>query len=85
MRPCDPFSGVIFCFRARRADRVKLVFWDGTGLCLFTKRLEQSRFFWPVADEATGSVMLTSAQLSMLIDGVDWRSPEKRWRPSVAG
>jgi transposase len=61
------------------------VFWDGTGLCLFTKRLEQSRFFWPAADEATGSVMLMWAQLSMLIEGVDWRSPEKRWRPSVAG
>jgi transposase len=52
---------------------------------LFTKRLEQSRFFWPTADEATGSVMLTQAQLSMLIQGVDWRSPEKRWRPAVAG
>jgi hypothetical protein len=46
--------------------------------------LEQSRFFWPLPNEATGSVMLTSAQLSMLI-GVDWRSPEKRWLPSVAG
>jgi transposase len=72
-------------FRGRKADLLKIVFWDGTGLCLFTKRLEQSRFFWPVADEATGSVMLTSAQLSMLIEGVDWRSPERRWRPSVAG
>ncbi len=39
----DPFSGVIFCFRAKRADRVKLVFWDGTGLCLFAKRLELLR------------------------------------------
>ena len=47
-------------FRGRKADLLKIVFWDGTGLCLFTKRLEQSRFFWPVADEAMGSVMLTS-------------------------
>ena len=81
----DPFSGHPFLFRGRKADLLKIVFWDGTGLCLFTKRLEQSRFFWPVTDEATGSVMLTSAQLSMLIEGIDWRSPERRWRPSVAG
>ena len=81
----DPFSGHLFLFRGRKADLLKIVFWDGTGLCLFTKRLEQSRFFWPVTDEATGSVMLTSAQLSMLIEGIDWRSPERRWRPSVAG
>lgn len=81
----DPFSGHLFLFRGRKAELLKIVFWDGTGLCLFTKRLERSRFFWPVADEATGSVMLTQAQLSMLIEGVDWRSPEKRWRPAVAG
>jgi transposase len=81
----DPFSGHLFLFRGRKAELLKIVWWDGTGLCLFTKRLEQSRFFWPAADEATGSVMLTQAQLSMLIDGVDWRSPEKRWRPAVAG
>ena len=43
----DPFSGVIYCFRAKRADRVKLVFWDGTGLCLFAKKLEQGKFQWP--------------------------------------
>ena len=72
-------------FRGRKADLLKILFWDGTGLCLFTKRLEQSRFFWPVVDEATGSVMLTTAQLSMLIEGIDWRSPERRWRPAAAG
>ena len=81
----DPFSGHLFAFRGRKASTVKILFWDGTGLCLFTKRLEQSRFFWPVADEATGSVMLTTAQLSMLIEGIDWRSPEQRWRPAAAG
>ena len=81
----DPFSGHLFVFRGRKADLLKILFWDGTGLCLFTKRLEQSRFFWPVVDEATGSVMLTTAQLSMLIEGIDWRSPERRWRPAAAG
>jgi transposase len=81
----DPFSGHLFLFRGRKASLLKIIFWDGTGLCLFTKRLEQSRFFWPGADEATGSVMLTQAQLSMLIEGIDWRSPERQWRPSVPG
>ena len=81
----DPFSGHLFAFRGRRADLIKIVFWDGTGLCLFTKRLEQSRFSWPVAVEAGGTVALTSAELSMLIEGIDWRAPERRWRPATAG
>jgi transposase len=66
----DPFSGVIFCFRAKRADRVKLIFWDGTGLCLFSKRLEDGKFRWPrVAD---GVMRLSPAQLAALIEGLDW-------------
>jgi transposase len=52
----DPFSGVIFCFRARRADRVKLVFWDGTGLCLFAKRLEGGKFRWPRIEDGDAAV-----------------------------
>ena len=59
--------------------------WDGTGLCLFTKRLEEGRFAWPSPDEAGDSVRLTSAQLSMLIEGIDWRTPERRWRLALAG
>ena len=79
----DPFSGHMFAFRGRRADLIKILFWDHTGLCLFTKRLEDGCFPWPVtADRAT--VSLTSAQLSMLIEGIDWNKPE-RWRPEVAG
>jgi transposase len=66
----DPFSGVIFCFRAKRADRVKLVFWDGTGLCLFAKRLEGSRFCWPRIED--GVMRLSAAQLAALIEGLDW-------------
>lgn len=81
----DPFSGHLFAFRGRRADLIKIVFWDGSGLCLFTKRLEQRHFPWPVAAEAGGTVTLTSQQLSMLIEGIDWRSPERTWRPAVAG
>jgi transposase len=67
----DPFSGVIFCFRSKRADRVKLVFWDGTGLCLFSKRLEDGKFCWPrIAD---GVMRLSAAQLASLLEGLDWK------------
>lgn len=81
----DPFSGHLFVFRGRRAHLIKILFWDGNGLCLFTKRLEQGRFVWPSTSETGGTVTLTSAQLSMLIEGIDWRTPERTWRPVVAG
>ena len=81
----DPFSGHLFVFRGRKANLIKIVFWDGTGLCLFTKRLEHGVFLWPSNVEPGGTLALSSAQLSMLIDGVDWRAPERRWRPAVAG
>ena len=80
----DPFSGVIFCFRARRADRVKLVFWDGTGLCLFAKRLEGGKFRWPRIED--GVMRLTPAQLSALVEGLDWArvAPREVERPRAA-
>ncbi len=81
----DPFSGHLFVFRGRKANLIKIVFWDGSGLCLFTKRLEQGVFLWPPNVEPVGILSLTSAQLSMLIDGVDWRAPEQRWHPAMAG
>jgi transposase len=66
----DPFSGTIFCFRSKRADRVKLVFWDGTGLCLFVKRLEDGKFRWPRIQD--GAMRLSAAQLAALLEGLDW-------------
>jgi transposase len=66
----DPFSGAIFVFRAKRADRVKLIMWDGTGLCLFAKRLEQGTFRWPKIED--GTMRLTPSQLAALIEGLDW-------------
>ena len=81
----DPFSGHLFAFRGRKANLIKIVFWDGSGLCLFSKRLEGRYFPWPRADEQGDTVSLTAEQLSMLIDGIDWRAPERRWRPAVAG
>ena len=62
----DPFDGAIYVFRAKRADRVKLVFWDGTGLCLYAKRLERGRFIWP--SPVDGVVSITPAQLGYLLE-----------------
>ena len=81
----DPFSGHLFAFRGRKANLIKIVFWDGNGLCLFTKRLDQGGFIWPQVDDHGGRVVLSSAQLSMLIEGIDWRAPERVWRPQRAG
>ena len=66
----DPFSGTVFVFRAKRADRVKLIWWDGSGLCLFAKRLEQGAFRWPRIED--GTIRLSPAQLAALIEGMDW-------------
>jgi transposase len=78
----NPLSGQVFIFRGRRGDLVKLIWFDGDGLCLFQKRLERGRFIWPQATE--GSVSLTRAQLSMLLEGIDWRRPERTWDPQLA-
>jgi transposase len=66
----DPFSGSIYVFRSKRADRVKMLAWDGTGLVLFWKRLESGAFKWPPITD--GVMRLTSAQLAALVDGMDW-------------
>ncbi|MEH2528434.1 MULTISPECIES: IS66 family insertion sequence element accessory protein TnpB [unclassified Bradyrhizobium] len=58
---------------------------DGNGLCLFTKRIDQGRFAWPVMAGYVGSITLTLAQLAMLIEGIDWRAPERVWKPALAG
>lgn len=79
----NPFSGHIFVFRGRRGDLIKLLWWDGDGLCLLAKRLERGRFIWPHAE--SGSVSLTAAQLSMLLEGIDWRHPVRTAAPMLAG
>ena len=78
----SPFSGHVFVFRGRRGDLIKVLWWDGDGLCLFAKRLEHGRFVWPQAD--SGTVSLTRAQLSMLLEGIDWRRPIRTQVPQVS-
>jgi transposase len=78
----DPFGGHLFVFRGRRGDLIKVLWWSGDGMCMFVKRLERGRFVWPQAE--SGSVCLSGAQLSMLLEGIDWRRPITTWRPEVA-
>lgn len=79
----DPYSGHLFVFRGRRGDLLKIIWWDGQGACLFSKRLEQGRFVWPAARD--GKISVTAAQLAMLLEGMDWRLPMRTWRPLSIG
>ena len=78
----DPFSGHVFCYRGRRGDLIKVIWWSGDGTCLFVKRLESAKFVWPQA--ASGVVNLSPAQLPMLLEGIDWRRAQPLWKPRNA-
>jgi transposase len=78
----DPFSGHVFVFRGRRGHLLKVLWWDGQGLCLFAKRLERGKFLWPKAE--SGTVNLTKAQLAMLLEGIDWRNIVHTYDPQLA-
>ena len=67
----DPFSGAVLVFRSRRADRIKILLWDGSGLVLVWKQLEASTFRWPAIVD--GVVRLTPLEFAALFDGIDWR------------
>jgi transposase len=79
----DPLCGHLFCFRGRRGNLLKVLWHDGQGACLFTKRLERGRFLWP--SPADGVVTISSAQLGYLLSGIDWRHPQETWRPTSVG
>ena len=78
-----PTGGAVFAFRGRRGDRLKLLFWDGQGFCLYYKVLERGRFPWP--NSGDGAVRLTSAQLARLWEGIDWRRPDWGAPPARVG
>ena len=80
----DPFSGTIFIFRAKRADRIKLLVWDGTGLVLIWKRLETGSFRWPPVTD--GVMRLSGGQLAALLEGLDWSRVHvpRQGRPKAA-
>jgi transposase len=79
----DPHSGHLFLFRGRRGDLIKVIWHDGQGSCLFVKRLERGRFVWPTPVD--GAVSISVGQLGYLLEGIDWRHPQKTWRPEAAG
>jgi transposase len=75
----DPFGGTAFIFRAKRADRIKILIWDGSGMILIYKRLEDGRFRWPKIED--GVMRLSLAQLSALFDGLDWTKVRSLRKP----
>ncbi len=79
----DPHGGHLFVFRGKRGDLVKIIWHDGHGACLFQKRLERGRFIWPVTNG--GAVTISAAQLGYMLEGIDWRAPQKTYRPEIAG
>jgi transposase len=79
----DAFGGQLFVFRGKRGDLVKLIWHDGQGMCLFAKRLERGRFVWP--STMGDAVTISAAQLGYLLEGIDWRAPQRTYRPEIAG
>lgn len=79
----DPHASHLFVFRGKRGDLIKVIWHDGQGACLFSKRLEKGRFIWPTP--AQGAVSILPAQLGYMLEGIDWRSPQHTYRPEIAG
>ena len=76
----DPKSGAAFCFINKDRNRLKLLYWDGTGVCVLAKRLEQGRFSWPAPSEANAKLALTPEALALLVNGVELkRGSLKAW------
>ena len=79
----NPFDGAVFAFRGRKASQIKLIWHDGIGLCLLTRRLERGGFPWP--QSGTALISLSPAQLATLLEGCEWRAPARSLRPEMAG
>jgi transposase len=79
----DPHAGDLYVFRGRKGDFLKVLWHDGLGLSLYAKRLERGKFIWP--SPADGVVSISAAQLGYLLEGIDWRHPQRTWQPAAAG
>ena len=79
----DPYSGHLFVFRGRRGDLIRIIWWDTQGACLFSKRLEKGKFVWPSSTD--DKITVSPAQLVMLLEGIDWRMPQRAWQPLTVG
>jgi transposase len=80
----NPFSGALYAFRGRRAGLIKLLWHDGVGLCMLTKKLEQGQFLWPSTSTA-GRIALSPSHLAALLDGCEWRAPAPPRKPKLVG
>jgi transposase len=79
----DPHAGDLYVFRGKRGDLLKILWHDGLGMSLYAKRLERGKFIWPSPVE--GAIAISTAQLSYMLEGIDWRNPQRTWRPELAG
>ena len=79
----DPHGGDLYVFRGKRGNLLKVLWYDGLGMSLYAKRLERGRFIWPSA--AGETMVITAAQLGYMLEGIDWRHPQRTWRPEMAG
>jgi transposase len=79
----DPHAGDLFVFRGRRGDLIKILWHDGLGMSLYSKRLERGRFIWP--SPADDVIAISAAQLGYMLEGIDWRNPLHSWRPYAVG
>jgi transposase len=79
----DPHTGDLLVFRGRRGNLVKVLWHDTLGMSLYAERLERGKFIWP--SPADGVVVITPAQLAYMLEGIDWRHPQRTWRPEAAG
>ncbi len=79
----DPFGGDLYIFRGRKGDLVKILWSDALGVSLYLKRLERGKFIWP--SPADGVIAISSAQMGYMLEGIDWRHPQRTWRPEAAG
>jgi len=83
---CDPLSGHLFLFANAQRNRLKVIFWDGTGLWVCAKRIEQGRLNWPQSGDAQGKVVLTQEEFAMLVGGIDLEQTQRRrWYRRPAG
>lgn len=80
----DPFSGYLFVFRNRAGDRVKVLFWDRSGFCLWYKRLEKGVFHFPDPDASRRSVEIEASDLSLILEGIDLKGAKRRERFALA-
>lgn len=80
----DPHAGDLYIFRGRRGDLIKILWHDGLGMSLYSKRLERGKFIWPSATREQ-AISISLAQMSYMLEGIDWRNPQYTFRPQAAG